>query len=118
MFKKQNKISFIVDENNDLYIEVSENKKDGDSAARLARLISFLETGNLHDELISAIHTYAVKNNRQESCRQIIETVNKTISEYNEKLYKRYVENKVSNKRDPIITPDLVLTTFKSSINT
>ena len=110
MFNKNTKMSFIIDKNNNLYIELVKDKKDPDAYLKIANLITMMETGELHTQILMAISSY-MKDNPVERDK-VLEILNERINRNNQ------VEKQVKTGRNPIIAPDIVLTTFRSNINT
>lgn len=110
MFNKNTKISFIIDKDNSLYIDIVKNKKDPEAYLKIARLITMVESGELHTQILMAINS-CIKNSPMER-DSILDILKENL------INRNVVENKVKSGRNPIISPDVVLTTFRSNINT
>lgn len=110
MFNKNTKISFIIDKNNNLYIDLYKNKKDSDAYLKIAKLITMMEAGELHTYILMAISSYLRDNPVERD--KILQILNDSI------IKNKQIENKVKIGRNPIVAPDSVLTIFRSNINT
>lgn len=117
MFKKKNKISFIIDKNDNFYIEVTHDKNDKQAFARMGKMAALLQAGDLRHNVSDVLFQY-FKNEDPALKERVFSIIDQYIVANESKLSKKYIESKLSKNRYPIISPDLVLTTFKNSINT
>lgn len=116
MFRKQTKISFIIDDDNNFYISIDLKKRDELSILKIAKLMSLLECGELHQQIVSAIREDSIKNNSHKYAEQIIDIINKHIKEHKIKN-EMEIKSRSLYKRSPVISPDAVLPTFRNSMN-